>query len=126
MYIEIENEIYSFDFVKIMDFVLKSKDDKNVETQISQRYQVDENKELVLLEKDLNETKIQGNQNAETMRYDLVRQFIGVILNIGMTTSPMGELVSDNSVVKLTDLTIGETIAFNSCLHAGFLININK
>lgn len=131
MFLEIENEIYTLDLEKIVNFVtIPNKDNKNIESNQSLVYSLDEKDEskMKLISKQLTENKSSNTENINAIKYDLTKQLLDVILNIGVTTNPFGEVIeteiSDNN--SLDSFSVGEVVAFNTFLNEGFLINIKQ
>lgn len=131
MFLEIENEIYTLDLEKIVNFVtIPNKDNKNIESNQSLVYSFDEKDEskMKLISKQLTENKSSNTENINAIKYDLTKQLLDVILNIGVTTNPFGEVIeteiSDNN--SLDSFSVGEVVAFNTFLNEGFLINIKQ
>lgn len=128
MFIEIYDEIYALNLNKMTEFIFKSKDEKNIEANQTLTYSPDENGNMSIVHKELSENKINGNPSVDAMRYDLTKILLDVILNTGNT--PFEDAITDTNITKMENdmrnMTIGESIAFNTFLNEGFLINAKQ
>lgn len=131
MFLEIENEVYALDLNKMISFVFEQNKNKNIETSQTLLFASDEgpDSEMKLVSKQLTENK--NNENSDridTIRYDLTRQLLDIVMGIGIKTNPFGDVVEQDTVANssLDDMTVGEVIAFNTFLNEGFLINVNQ
>lgn len=132
MFLEIENEVYALDLDKIINFIFKPTNNKNIESSQTLVYSTDENDDenkLKLVTKQLTENKNNDNaNNIDTIKYDLTRQLLEVIMGIGVKTNPFGEVVEQDSMAEglVENVSVGEAIAFNTFLNEGFLINVKQ
>lgn len=130
MFLEIENEVYALDLNKMINFVFEPNNNKNIESSQTLLYATDEgtDSQMKLVSKQLTENKSNDNsERIDTIRYDLTRQLLDVLMGIGVKTNPFGDVVEQDSAnSSLDDMTVGEVIAFNTFLNEGFLINVNQ
>lgn len=130
MFLEIENEVYALDLNKMINFVFEPNNNKNIESSQTLLYTTDEgaDSQMKLVSKQLTENKSNDNsERIDTIRYDLTRQLLDVLMGIGVKTNPFGDVVEQDSAnSSLDDMTVGEVIAFNTFLNEGFLINVNQ
>lgn len=133
MLFQIEGEIYALDLNKISEFVFSSRMDKNSEMTISEVYaktdeNFDENSQLKLISKEISENKLNGNNGVDTIKYDLVRQLLDIIMSIGVNNKNGNMFVEQQLETQndgtLENMSVGEMIAFNTFVNEGFLINI--
>ncbi len=108
-YVYIGNKIYAMNLQKIADFCLVSDKLKNKESEVTEGYEVTDENGPELVSKVVREIKTNGNPQNDTIKYDLIRIFIDVIL-------------SADGI--LPEMTIGMKIAFNTMLENDFLYEI--
>lgn len=131
MFLEIENEVYALDLNKMINFVFEPNNNKNIESSQTLLYTTDENadSQMKLVSKQLTENKSNDvSERIDTIRYDLTRQLLDIVMGIGVKTNPFGDVVEQESIANssLDDMTVGEVIAFNTFLNEGFLINVKQ
>lgn len=99
---------YVIDIDNIIRFCFED-DEKQSDSEITEVYvSDDENQSLKLASKQLREVKSGDASSKQTLKYDLIKTFIG-------------DLIS----VDDTDLSLGDTILINTMLNEGFLKEIN-
>ena len=83
--INLDKEYY-LDIKAILDFINYSDTHSNKETEIVDRYEKDENKNLSSAEKTIREITSYGNTNMDNISYDLVKILLGQVLSWGYDT----------------------------------------
>lgn len=134
MLFQIDGEAYALDLNKISEFVFSSHNDKNSETSISEVYaktdeEIDDNSKLKLISKEISENRLNGNNGIDTIKYDLVRQLLEIVMNIGETVPKNNGMFVEQTIDaqkngSFENLSVGEMIAFNTFINEGFLINV--
>lgn len=109
-FIYIGQKIYAMDLQRIADFCLVSDKLKNRESEVTEGYEVNDENGPELVSKVVREIKTNGNPQNDTIKYDLIRIFIDVVL-------------SAEGIVP--EMTTGMKIAFNTLLANGFIYEIN-
>lgn len=118
--IDLDNKQYAIDMNKLMAWVSKTPaNEKNVTTSISQLWPIVEDGNDETMQKEVTETKSTLNENMNNVRYDFVRILINTILN------PLfnGDGMLINS--SINDFTFGQSLAFNTLLKEGIIIELN-
>lgn len=110
-YIYIGNKIYAMNLQKIADFCLVSDKLKNKESEVTEGYEVTDDNGPELVSKVVREIKTNGNPQNDTIKYDLIRIFIDVVLG---------------AEGILPEMTTGMKIAFNTLLENDFLYEITE
>ena len=110
-YIYIGHKIYAMNLQKIADFCLVSDKLKNKESEVTEGYEVTDDNGPELVSKVVREIKTNGNPQNDTIKYDLIRIFIDVVLGA-------------ESI--LPEMTTGMKIAFNTLLENDFLYEITE
>ena len=102
------NKSYILDVENIVKFVFDDASSRDTDSEITEVYINDEEtNDLVLSTKQLRELKGGDNSSKYSIRYDMIKTFIG--------------LISDME----TDVpTFGETLIFNSMINEGFIKEI--
>ena len=123
-YVEFEGKCYMIDLDKLLETVTKSsatvKDQTKVETW---GYVTDEkgNTDFKTIQKEFSETSSDGRETFSTIRYDLVKNLINLIV------SPIAD--ENGNVLRITsfdDMFFGQKIAFNTLLNEGIIIEITE
>lgn len=98
---------YYLDIKAILNFINYSDTHSNKETEIIDRYEKDENKNLSSAEKTIREITSYGNTNMDNISYDLIKILIGQVLSWGydselseMETIPFGLKIAINTLTK--------------------------
>lgn len=74
---------YILDLDKIMNFVFDVQSDKQVDTEIVENYSLDNNGEMVLVNRTVKENKAsEDNMSQKATRYDLVKSFIEILVSL--------------------------------------------
>lgn len=110
-YIYIGNKIYAMNLQKIADFCLVSDKLKNKESEVTEGYEVTDDNGPELVSKVVREIKTNGNPQNDTIKYDLIRIFIDVVLG---------------AEGILPEMTTGMKIAFNTLLANDFIYEITE
>lgn len=111
-----DNRKWGVDIDKFTRLCLTSDNEKSKDTEITEGYEKDENGSMMQVSKIIREVNSQGNMQNDTIRYDLVKTLLSVILDKKMMTfgSLEDELKYDFSF----------NIAFNTLLKAGIIYEI--
>lgn len=105
---------YGFDLKKIISFISNSKENK--ETEILDNYDSDNDAgEIKLVSKQIRESKSNGLTQIETLKYDMVKMLMSILLDTDITTN------TDN----IEEFDLGTSLAFNTLLNEGFIFEIN-
>lgn len=98
---------YYLDIKAILNFINYSDTHSNKETEIVDRYEKDENKNLSSAEKTIREITSYGNTNMDNISYDLVKILLGQVLSWGYETEqietetiPFGLKIAINTLLK--------------------------
>lgn len=98
---------YYLDIKAILNFINYSDTHSNKETEIIDRYEKDENKNLSSAEKTIREITSYGNTNMDNISYDLIKILIGQVLSWGydseiseMEAIPFGLKIAINTLIK--------------------------
>ncbi len=110
---------YAFDLEKIKKFCLLSDAQRNTETEIIENYVMNDDSP-VLDSKTTRDVKSTGNPQNDTIVYDLVKLFIGTILNNDIPLFLEGTNDRDSNV----ELDFASGLAMNTMLEMGFLYEI--
>lgn len=105
---------YYLDIKAILNFINYSDTHSNKETEIVDRYEKDENKNLSSAEKTIREITSFGNTNMDNISYDLVKILLGQVLSWGYDT--------DQTETEIETIPFGLKIAINTLLKEKLLI----
>lgn len=126
MFLKIDEKEYYIDMKKYIGFVSEiSQSEKNNDTTITQTWAIGEDNEgqpsLELISKEVGETKSNTNDILYNFRYDFIKSLFTTLC------TPM---VDDNgfprAIRSLSDMSVGQVLAFNTMLNAGIIVEINN
>lgn len=105
-----ESSGYSFDFNKMIDFILTN-DEKNSSSEITEVWMADEEDgdQLSLASKQLREVKEEDASNMQTIRYDLIKTMVGYM-----------------AFNELKDMPLVGKMAYNGFIENGFIKKIEE
>jgi hypothetical protein len=103
---------YTFDINAIMDFV-NGEEGEGTDTQINDTYEASEDGKLGLTVRNVTESKLPPESQLQTMRYDLIKLFIGELNNMKMSS-------------KRDDRAVGGLLILHTFMENNFLKKINK
>lgn len=102
---------YVFDINKIMEFCFDLVDERTNDSEITESYVVnEENNKLEVVSKQVREIKGSDNTSKNTIRYDMIKMFIDVLVN------------ADNGEQR--PLTFGEAIIINTMINENLIREI--
>lgn len=105
---------YCLDIKAILNFINYSDTHSNKETEIVDRYEKDENKNLSSTEKTIREITSYGNTNMDNISYDLIKILLGQVLSWGYDTG--------QTETEIETIPFGLKIAINTLLKEKLLI----
>lgn len=103
--IDLDQEYY-LDVKAILEFINYSGSHSNKETEIIDRYEKDENKNLNAAEKTIREITSYGDTNIDNISYDLIKILIAQVLSWGYEVEqetqylPFGLKIAMNTLLK--------------------------
>lgn len=100
---------YAINLNKILKFYSDTESNKNKETEIVDTYEIDSTNVARLIGKQIREAKSNQPAQNETIKYDLIKMFLTVLLD------------NDN---RTTDVDLGTNLAFNTLLENDFIYEI--
>lgn len=130
--IKIEGKYYTFDFDKVIEFVMtNSNNEKGSQQTILQQYGYPRNnigepmtdREFILLTKEISEVKqtyVDINQN---LKYDMCKTMITFLMDISQSRIIDGVATKN---VSLKDLSFGQIVVFNTLIKYGILKETEK
>jgi len=118
VYFVADGRKWGVDIDKFTKMCLTSDNEKSKDTEITEGYEKDDNGSMTQVSKIIREVNSQGNMQNDTIRYDLIKTLLSVILdkkimNFGSLES---ELMYDFSF----------NIAFNTLLKAGIIYQMEE
>lgn len=105
------NKDYCLDLKAILKFINYSDVHTNKETEIVDKYEKNENKDLSACEKTIREITTGGNQQMDNISYDLLKILLAQVLSYGY-----------NEEAEMATPPLGFEIAFNTLINEKFLI----
>lgn len=115
--LEYNDKCYAIDMDKLMEWVaLTPPGERNNTITISKVSILDEDGETQIPQKETTETQSDLNDSMNTVRYDFVRNLLTILFT---------PIVTDNGAIVTTP-TFGQTLAFNSLVKKGIIIEIDK
>ena len=91
-----DTKAYYFDLEKIYEFVTLTDNNPPKEQEILDTYETDGS----LSQKTIRELYLQGNNQTNTIRYDLIKTIIMQILNIGTSETSLGDSIAVETMLK--------------------------
>jgi len=123
-YIELENgKKYVLNVEKIIEYCSQTSNEKMSEISVTEMYKAGFDDNLKLIQKQIDEHKTQAGalKGSDNLRYDFFRGMFEILFTMGEKQEENGKL---NKNTDLDDITIGESIVWNTMLVMGFLIEI--
>jgi len=118
------NKAYRLNIDKIIGYCTVSQDDKATQKDITELYR-DGFDGMQLVQRQINETKISnGSQlkSADSLKYDLIKVLLEMLFHMGVRQGEQGNV---QKYVDIEDnISIGETIGWNTLIAMGFLEEI--
>ena len=107
---------YAIDLNKAIEWITLTDDNKQVQSSVTEVWSQTENNEndLSLMSKEFSDVK--SDSALSTIKYDIINNFINVILDIGYT--PEGNIKTE------LDFTISESISFNTLIMMGIIFEV--
>ena len=118
VYFVADGRKWGVDIDKFTKMCLTSDNEKSKDTEITEGYEKDDNGSMTQVSKIIREVNSQGNMQNDTIRYDLIKTLLSVILDKKIMNfgSLENELMYDFSF----------NIAFNTLLKAGIIYQMEK
>ncbi len=109
---------WGVDIDKFTKLCLTSDNEKSKDTEITEGYEKDENGMMTQVSKIIREVNSQGNMQNDTIRYDLVKTLLSVILE--------KKAMNFGSFENELQFDFSFNIAFNTLLNAGIIYEIKN
>ena len=106
----INGKKFAIDLEKVKEYCFSEKD-KDSDIEITNTFETDENGELVMTGKLLREIKSNSESQNDVMVYDLIKMFIG-------------RLLDNSEKIDDTNLDFSTSLAFNSMLKLGIIVEV--
>lgn len=100
---------YAINLNKILEFYSNTESNKSKESEIVDTYEIDSTNTARLIGKQIREAKSNQPAQNETIKYDLIKMFLTVLLD------------NDNRTI---DVDLGTNLAFNTLLENDFIYEI--
>lgn len=109
------NENLVFDLNEIKDFIFeeRSKTEKTHDNEITETYGLNDDGKQVLLNRVIHEVKGSDFSDNETIRYDIIKTFMGMLDNVELDTS-------------LAPMSFGQRTVLNTMINYGFIKEMNN
>ncbi len=111
-----DNRKWGVDIDKFTKLCLTSDTEKSKDTEITEGYEKDDNGDMHQVSKIIREVNSQGNIQNDTIRYDLVKTLLSVVLE--------KKVMSFGTVENELQYDFSFNIAFNTLLNAGIIYEI--
>lgn len=111
-----DNRKWGVDIDKFTKLCLTSDTEKSKDTEITEGYEKDDNGDMRQVSKIIREVNSQGNIQNDTIRYDLVKTLLSVVLE--------KKVMSFGTVENELQYDFSFNIAFNTLLNAGIIYEI--
>jgi hypothetical protein len=125
MYITLsDNQRYRLNIDNIVKYCSGSDDSKATQSDITELYRQGMN-ELELIQKQINTTNIKNGQlkTVDTYRYDVVKGLLETFFGMGARVVGSGAIEKDVDING--NISIGESIVWNTLIGYGFLEKVN-
>lgn len=113
-----DNRKWGVDIEKFTKYCLTSDSEKSKDTEVTEGYEKSESGDMVQVSKIIREVNSQGNTQNDTIRYDLIKTLLSVILD--------KKVMNFGSLEKETQFDFSFNIAFNTLLKAGIIYEITE
>ncbi len=115
------NKCYIIDLDRLMGWISETpSSERNISTTTTMSYPITNDDEVELVEKEISENKTSLNEVMNNIRYDLIRNLLGVLMTT--YTNDMSQIVT----LSVSDLSFSQQIAFNTLLHKKIIIELTK
>ena len=115
------NKCYIIDLDRLMSWISETpSSERNISTTTTMSYPITNDDEVELVEKEISENKTSLNDVMNNIRYDLIRNLLGVLMST--YTNDMSQIVT----LSVSDLSFSQQIAFNTLLHKKIIIELTK
>lgn len=111
-----DNRKWGVDIDKFTKLCLTSDTEKSKDTEITEGYEKDDNGDMHQVSKIIREVNSQGNIQNDTIRYDLIKTLLSVVLE--------KKVMSFGTVENELQYDFSFNIAFNTLLNAGIIYEI--
>lgn len=111
-----DNRKWGVDIDKFTRMCLTSDNEKSKDTEITEGYEKDDNGTMTQVSKIIREVNSQGNMQNDTIRYDLIKTLLSVILD--------KKMMNFGSLENEVRYDFSFNIAFNTLLKAGIIYEI--
>ena len=111
-----DNRKWGVDIAKFTMYCLTSDSEKSKDTEVTEGYEKSESGDMVQVSKIIREVNSQGNTQNDTIRYDLIKTLLNVILE--------KKVMNFGSLEKETQFDFSFNIAFNTLLAEGIFYEI--
>lgn len=113
-----DNRKWGVDIEKFTKYCLTSDSEKSKDTEVTEGYEKSDSGDMVQVSKIIREVNSQGNTQNDTIRYDLIKTLLSVILD--------KKVMNFGSLEKETQFDFSFNIAFNTLLKAGIIYEITE
>lgn len=113
-----DNRKWGVDIDKFTSMCLTSDNERSKDTEITEGYEKSDGGDMVQVSKIIREVNSQGNMQNDTIRYDLVKTLLGVLLD--------KKVMSFGSLENEAQYDFSFNIAFNTLLKAGIIYEIKE
>lgn len=113
-----DNRKWGVDIDKFTSMCLTSDNERSKDTEITEGYEKSDGGDMVQVSKIIREVNSQGNMQNDTIRYDLVKTLLGVLLD--------KKVMNFGSLENEAQYDFSFNIAFNTLLKAGIIYEIKE
>lgn len=113
-----DNRKWCVDVEKFTRYCLTSDNEKSKDTEITEGYERNESGDMVQVSKIIREVNSQGNMQNDTIRYDLIKTLLSVVLE--------KKVMNFGSLEKETTYDFSFNLAFNTLLKTGIIYEIEQ
>jgi len=116
---------FRLDVDAIIKYCTGTQDERSIQKDITELYK-DGFDGMQLVQKQINETKIQNGQikTADSLKYDTVKLMLEILSHIGIRQGEGGNFYKYASIEE--NISLSETIAWNTLISLGILVEIKK
>ena len=118
VYFVADGRKWGVDIDKFTKMCLTSDNEKSKDTEITEGYEKDDNGSMTQVSKIIREVNSQGNMQNDTIRYDLIKTLLSVILD--------KKIMSFGSLENELMYDFSFNIAFNTLLKAGIIYKMEE
>lgn len=113
-----DNRKWGVDIDKFTKLCLTSDNERSKDTEITEGYEKTDGGDMVQVTKVIREINSQGNMQNDTIRYDLLKTLLSVILD--------KKVMNFGSLDKETQFDFSFNVAFNTLVKAGIIYEIKE